>query len=297
MHKATALLVMAIVLGGVWSTEGRAEARGDDRPLTDGFRPEPVRQVLIEARLVGVTFDGEDFWLSQHGDGVVEPPMIHQVNQEGTILGSFEQTDAWVNGVHDIQFWNGRLWGSECYYLRGFGLDGTWPDSPYFLAGSPFSPSDVARALCHDPVHDRWFVGGHGTDVYSGAWDGTDGTTPPWTPITPGPLPGPSGMAYDPARDCLWLTDGITGTLHKLDPDGGPSLGQIPFLGSAFGKPRGCCIAEIQNPEPLIVLVAVMVDEEERTDDWLVMWDLEEIDAEATPVEPASWGRIKAFYR
>jgi hypothetical protein len=297
MPRAAVVVALALALAATGFTDVRAGEQESTGAPTLGLRPEPVLQVQIAPRLLGVTFDRDDFWLSQQGDGGSNPPMVHRVSQQGVIQESHEQVDAWVNGLYDVQYQSGYLWGSECWYLRGFGLNGTWPGSPYFMGSAVFTQEEPIRAVCHEPGSDRWFIGGHGQNVYSGTWNGVDGATPTWTPITSGPLPGPNGIAYDPDRGCLWLTDGISGTLHKLSPDGGPSLGQIPLLGSSLGKLRGCCLAEVQTPETMIVLGAILADDDERADDWLVLWDVEDIDDEATPVESTSWGSIKALYR
>ena len=298
----TLCLTLALAAQGL--AGDRTDAGGREAPQTRDrtFRIEPVLQVQIAPRLHGVTWDGDDFWLSQLGDGGSNPPRFIRTDDQGIVQGSVDHGDPWVNGFAGIHFYNGFLWGSECAWLRGLGLDGSWSGSPFFIGSAVFTIDEPILAVAQNAALNRWFIGGQGEagqgrHVYSAVWNGTDGTPMTWTPITSLPLPA-NGIAYDQSRDCLWVTDGVTGTLHKLDPDGGPSLGEIPFLGSLFGKPRGCCIGETtQEAELIIVLAVVLVDEEDRADDWLVMWDIEDIDDAITPVEAASWTSIKNLYR
>ncbi len=296
MHRAIIVLVLTMALAGPGSAEGlmEAEDRGNALDSAPMLRIEPVLQVEIEARIIGIAYDGTDFWLSQQGDGGSDPPKFHRVSEAGVTLDSYVQVDAWEDGVHDIHFSNGLLWGSECFWIRGFNLDGTWDGSTKFAGPTIFNALDPCRLVCLNSTNDFWYAGAWNQQAYRAQWDGTPAAMPLWYPVTPDPLPGASGAAYDPVHDCIWLADGVTNTLHKLSPDGGPSLGQIPFIGAMFGSPRGLCVAEI---EPLIVLTAVFVDDEDRAPGWLVAWDIEDINDAATPVESASWSSIKAMFR
>ena len=285
MQRAVIALTLALAVAGTGLAEEPAAAR--TREL------EPVFQIQIEARIEGIAHDGDDFWLSQLG-GALDPPMFHRANEQGVVQESFEQTDAWINGVRDIHFWNGLLWGSECFQVRGFNLDGSWDGSTTFMGSVVFSPSEPIAAVAHDAGSSRWFIGGDGSHVFRGTWNGVNGSTPTWTPVSQAPLPGTSGVAYDPDRNCLWLADGISNTLHKLSPGGGPSLGQLPLLDPALGSLRGICVAET---ETLVYLAAVIVDDDERAPGWMMLWDIEDIDDAVTPVESASWSSIKAMFR
>lgn len=246
------------------------------------------QQVTIEARIVGVTYDGDHFWLSQQGDGI-DPARFIVIDELGAPQFSCDQEDVFTEpGLNDIH-WSGTwIWGSECWWLRAYSQAGGYQD--YFWAPTPpFSPEDPVRAISHSETN-RFWVAGRGTGVWAGYWDGSWNSQPGWTEIIPGPFPGASGLAYDSSRDCLWLSDYVENKLYQFSAEGGPALAEIPAIGALYGSPRGCCMAETQRFGA--VLGMVFVDERGRGPGKLVLFEIDD-----TPVEKRTWGIIKALYR
>lgn len=246
------------------------------------------QQIQIEARIVGVTFDDDSFWLTQQGDGI-DPPRFLVIDENGTLQNVFDQAGVFTDtGLNDIHWCGSWIWGSECSWLRAYDQAGSFQN--YFWAPTPtFSPADPVRAICHSEAN-RFWVTGHGKGVWAGYWDGDWQSQPGWMEIIPGPFPGASGLAYDPARDCIWLTDYVNNTLYQYDTDGGPALAEIPALGALYGSPRGCCTADTQRFGT--VLGVVFVNERGRAPGKLVLFEIDD-----TPVERRSWAMIKALFR
>jgi len=286
MPRASAFVVVfALVVVVALTVEALAAPPMEETARASDSRPPP--QVLIEARVIelpsryaGVGFDGTDFWLTRLGDAQNEP-VFYSIDSHGQEQISFPQQQVYVPEGHlDITLWDDLLWCSQCIEMHAFnamtGNFETWFNGPIF----------PCRTMVNDGTY--WYVTGWGEHIYRGQWDGTPGGNPTWTPITDAAIPGASGLALDIERNCLWVTDYLTNSVHQYSKDG-PWLGTIPFTGTLYGSPRGCCMAE--TPE-LDIVLAVLFTNPRRESDYLVLYQFDE-----SPVEESTWGKVKDFFR
>jgi hypothetical protein len=289
MQRATVVLVAMLALARAGPAEGQTGSVSKGVPIL--MPPVPVVDVEILEAVVGILYDGDDFWVSQHSIAPECPPMFHRVSEQGVIQESFEQNIVYLGiGHNDGTFYDGFMWTSECYWIKKFDFTSGFDGSSYFCAPSPpFSALNPCRAVCHDDTNGRWYLGGDAPNVYSSSWTGLWGETPAWTPVTPPVFSGVRGIAFDRTKKCLWISDYIDNALYKVDPDGGPILGQIPNWGALYGSPRGISFASTSAYGD--VLAALFVNE--RAPGRFVLFDIDTI----TPVESASWSSIKALYR
>lgn len=244
-------------------------------------------QVTIEARVVGVTQVDEFFWLAQQGDGI-DPPRFLVVDELGSPQFTLPQTGTTTPaGVNDIHWCGTWIWGSECQLLHAWTPAGTYTD--YFFGPSGYHPGDPVRTICHSEAN-RFWVTGHNKGIWAGYWDGNWGSQPGWMEVIPGPFPGASGLAYDQLRDWIWVTDHVLNKLSAYEVIGGPAIAEVPAIGTLYGSPRGCCMAETQTFGN--VLAMVFIDDEGRQPGKLVLFEIDD-----TPVERRSWAVIKALFR
>ena len=291
MRTAIAVLVVTLAMVNAGLAGDQAEAGRDSGPM---FRaPVPVVEVeLANEWVVGIGYNSDDnhFWLSQ----IAEPtdtPMYHKVSEWGVITNSYPQGGVYGDfGHNDIHGYGSYFYGSECWYIKRFDAEGWYDGWTNFQAPYPtFNPYNPCRSVTHDPFEDYWYVGGWGTKVYKGQWDGVNGSMPAWQPITPSAMNGVNGLAYDWTRGWVWASDSIDTKLYRLNPEGGAPIGVITSWGYGYGSPRGLCVASTVAHGD--VLGATFVNAGGSS--WFVLFDLDSI----TPVEAKSWTSIKALYR
>ncbi len=260
-----------------------AAPRGETTPGS-GTPPRSLRFVekrqfvVPQVRTIGITFDGESVWISSKGEGE-EPPEFHVYDEWGTHLSTMPQEAVFTERGHlDLEWCGTFVWGSQSYQIHAFDPSGTYQG---FFNG----PIDPCRAVAYDG--DYWYVGGWSHRIYRARWNGAWGSTPTWTAMSFGSFSGTNGIAYDPLRDCLWLTDG-SGTLYQVGKDGSV-LAQLPFLGP-YGPPGGCTVMETESLG--LVLAVLHTDSRGGDQNHVVFYDISE-----TAVESTTWGSIKARSR
>jgi len=134
-----------------------------------GAEPFTVRQSIDVGRITGddrvqgVVFDGENYYVS--GANRQDSSQIYILNQEGELIGSFEQPCHSRYGMRDLA-WDGELiWGAGDSVLYGIDREGT-------LRRTIETNLNPANNLAFDPVNSVLWTSGTTTNLMSYDRDG-----------------------------------------------------------------------------------------------------------------------------
>lgn len=118
----------------------------------------PVGNEVQDTRIMGVAFDGEDYYLS--GADADQPSKIYVLNSEGGLTGEFVQPGSARFGMRDLA-WDGELlWGVSDGDVIGFTTAGDSITS--FRAAV-----DPSYNVTYDFEHELYWVSAITSDIYS----------------------------------------------------------------------------------------------------------------------------------
>lgn len=242
MKTAMTIALVLGLLAGIGQAQVNEVAPADesDRPAQSGSRhlgdflySFDVETITGDVRLLGLEFDGEDWWFTGANDMI--NAALYQVSYDGSLINTFlTGHTGW--GWRDLAFDGEFLYGSDSSVIdqisRATGM-GTGVTIPV-----PISP---ARALAYDPATDSFWTASWSSDIFNVQRDGSYVSYPSI-------LGGVYGMAwddYDPAHPMLWIwsQDGNGTMASQFDPLTGTFTG-LTFDGynSGYDSAGGSCI-------------------------------------------------------
>lgn len=229
---------------------------------------------------VGLGWDGTYIWIAA-GDQAAPPCKFYLFDEYGNQVDVGPQgggASGW--GHRDLTTCDGKMFGSFSTLVGGhtYAGSGIFVYEGYFI-GAMIYPN---RAMACD--YTDFYTGGFDTDLYRLQWDHVWGSSAVVTDLG-GPYPGTFGLAHAWWDNSLWCTTAAgTGEIYQFDLWGHVQNVYVDPSHPNFG---GCEI--LQNAERVWVLAAVV----QETPDGVVLYYLA---SGGSPVEPASWGRIKALF-
>lgn len=232
-------------------------------------------------RHCGLTHDGTHFWSNRYGtDSAL--PTFRSYDSNGLPVNTWKYSPSTQYGYHDSGWYNNYLWGSECSLLHAYWTCGGY--AGYVYGPDVFSPSTPIRSVSWKG--NTCYVGGWGTRVYKGSWNGAFGTTPSWEPLTESVVPQLTGLAADPENHLIWMTRSDSQRIWTIDE----VLGEVapgPVVVMP-GNPMGAA----RYGEPIGDFLAVLYGNcGSRSEDIVVVYEIT-----PTAADETSWSEVKALY-
>lgn len=122
-----------------------------------------IGNLLRDDRLEGVAFDGTFFYVS--GPAGADANTIYVLNRDGEYVRRFNQPGNSANGMKDLEYGGGLLWGSGEQQVYGFTTDG---EVVHHWNG-PFNPN---YNIAYDTDHDWLWISATTTDPTAYTVDG-----------------------------------------------------------------------------------------------------------------------------
>ncbi len=254
-----------------------------------GIRREAPPQIgyfpLPDVYSVGLGTDGTYIWISA-GDQAGPPCKFYLFDEDGNQIDVGAQGGGATGWGHrDLCYYDGGVvLGSFSDLVGGhsYAGSGLFVYEGYFY-GAPINPN---RALAWDGTY--FYTGGFGTNLCRLEWSGAWGSSAVVTDLG-GPYSGTYGLAYAGDQVCLWMTTAsYTGEIYQFDTMGNVLNVFVDPSHSVFG---GCEVVPTTHHGGYGAVLAALVQE---APDGVVFYDV--VTGPFSPVEPASWGQIKALF-
>ncbi|MHC4942789.1 MAG: hypothetical protein ACYTG7_07185 [Planctomycetota bacterium] len=175
-----------------------------------------VEGITLDNRLLGVEFDGENYWLT--GAGGFIDPSLYEITPDGTLVNKYPQPPG------NVGYWGWRDLTWDYQYL----YSSSDSDQPHYIVqidptngqktGVAYGPFPVipCRALAYQTSEDCFWTASFGSDIYQCFRDGSfiSYKNPDYT------LTGAGMEEFDPDHPKLWwLTqDGGGAYAYEFDP-------------------------------------------------------------------------------
>jgi hypothetical protein len=210
---------------------------------------------LPNAYSVGVGWDGTYFWVSA-GDQQTGFCEFYLYDDLGNLIDQNPQGAGATGWGHRDMAWDGSyMFGSFDYNVNGF-------SDIYTYDGSFVGIISPNRAMAYDGTY--FYTCGFGEYLWRLEWDGIWGSTATATQLTTTTIGGCYGLAYDSARNCLWMTTAdysgnifqydMTGnllntytSLPEYDLHGGCTMADTPNYGEVL------CVLMQSDPDTLVL--------------------------------------------
>ncbi len=203
--------------------------------------------------LVGVEFDGNNFWVTAGGisNNLNEPNLLYEFDSGGALVNFYTQTTTSPFGWRDLAFDGAFLYASDSSLIEEIDPANGQPTGNVIT-----SPLSINRALAYDPATDHFWVGSFGDDIHE--LDRSGNVISTITNVF-AQIGNVTGLAWDdlsPGGPYLWAwTNDVPPKAVQIDPVLGQPTG-VSFVGSSAvgGDGGGATITASLYPDQLIFI-------------------------------------------